>query len=160
MTGLMLLMLLVGAVSGATAGECPSLDPVRWLLAKWTSHGENRITTETWTKASPDTFEGVVVSESRDTGEIVPVETLRLVAMSGGVFYIAKVPEHGLPISFRMTVCDEQTAVFENPDHDFPRLIAYRLAADGVLTVRVTDGADEGFTLRYTKGSSDSPVHS
>lgn len=153
MTGLILLMVLVGAMSHAADGGCRSLDPVRWLLAKWSSQGENQVTTETWTEVSVDTFEGFVVSESLDTAEIVPIETLRIVAMSGAVFYIAKVPEHALPISFKMTVCDEQTAVFENPDHDFPRTIAYVLAADGVMTVRVTDGADEGFTLRYTKGS-------
>ncbi len=146
-------MTAVGAWSTA-AGGCPVLGPVRWLLAEWTCHGENRVTVETWTEVSSDTFEGIVVARSRDTGEVVPVETLRLAAMAGGVFYIAKVPEHALPISFRMTVCDEQTAVFENPDHDFPRVIAYRLAADGVLTVRVTDGADEGFTLQYTKGNA------
>jgi hypothetical protein len=154
MTGLILLMLLIGAGSFAAAGECPSLDPVRWLLAEWTSPGENRVTTESWTEVSADTFEGFVVSRVPESGEIVPIETLRLVAMSGGVFYIAKVPDNALPICFKMTVCDEQTAVFENPDHDFPRVIAYRLAADGVLTVRVTDGADEGFTVRYTRGNA------
>lgn len=79
------------------------------------------------------------------------METLRIAAMSGGVFYIAKVPEHDLPIAFELTVCDERTAVVENPGHDSPKMIAYRLAVDGVLSVTVTDGADRGFTLRYVR---------
>ncbi len=159
MRRLLLPLLIAGAIPVGAAGVCRSLDPIRWLLGVWTSHGDDRVTTETWAEASADTFEGFVTSRSRATGEIVPVETLRLVAMSGGVFYIAKVPEHARPVSFEMTACDERTAVVENPDHDFPRMIAYRLAADGVLSVRVTDGADEGFTLRYTRGGTDTSGH-
>ncbi len=159
MRGLLLAVLIAAATPVGGAGVCRSLNPIRWLLGAWTTHNEDRVTTETWTEASADTFEGIVTARSRATGEIVPVETLRLVAMSGGVFYIAKVPEHALPVSFEMTACDERTAVVENPGHDFPRMIAYRLAEDGVLSVSVTDGADEGFTLRYTRGGADTSGH-
>jgi hypothetical protein len=133
--------------------DCSTLAPVRWLLGEWISRGEQRVTTETWREASTETFEGIVTSQSGDNGEVSLVETLRLAVMSGRVFYFAKVPEHARPVSFTMTACDERTAVFENPDHDFPKKIEYRLGADGDLSVDVTDGAVGGFRLRYTRAS-------
>jgi hypothetical protein len=45
--------------------------------------------------------------------------------------------------------------VFVNPEHDFPKRIAYELRGDGLLRVRVDDGADGGegedFAYRRTR---------
>ena len=76
-------------------------------------------------------------------------EDLRLVAMGGSVFYLAKVTHNELPIPFRLIECGDDRLVFANPAHDFPRRLEYGRQPDGRLHVRVSDGADKGFTLDF-----------
>lgn len=68
----------------------------------------------------------------------------------GGVFFKCKDPERlyawtGLIASpsgqetarFKMTAIGPLEVVFENPEHDFPQRIAYRLIEDGKLLGRI-----------------------
>jgi hypothetical protein len=41
--------------------------------------------------------------------------------------------------------------VFENPAHDFPKKLEYQLTGQETFTVRVSDGAERGFTLAFTR---------
>ena len=68
--------LLLGAA--AQAGPCTSLGPARWLLGSWVADGGKRVITETWTEASPATFEGQGVTRERTDGSVVDGEALRL----------------------------------------------------------------------------------
>ena len=138
----------------AYGDDCGSLDPVRWLIGEWTTAGEGKQVLESWTAVSPDTFEGLGAVRSGETGEVTETETLRLVAMSGGVYYIAKVPENDLPVPFEMTSCDEGLAVFQNPSHDFPKRITYRLTGPDRMSVSVRGDGDQGFTLNFHRRQS------
>ena len=141
--------LLVGAV--AQAGPCTSLEGARWLLGSWVADGGKRIVTETWTEVSPTTFEGVGVTRDGSDGSVVDGEALRLVAMADGVFYVAKVAHNDYPVAFRLTACDADRLVFENPGHDFPRRLEYRRVDDDRLEVLVSDGAERGFRLDFRR---------
>lgn len=84
--------------------------------------------------------------------DIVNYETLRLVSMSDGVFYIAKVAHNEFPVPFRLTHCADGEAVFENPLHDAPERLVYRLlegADAGALEVRVEGGEMDDFSLLF-----------
>ena len=143
-----LLLLLALSPMPISADEppstCDSLEGLRWLLGEWSAADGS--SGETWTLASPATFEGVGRAGSSE-------ESLRLVAMSDEVFYLAKVGHNPMPTPFRATVCATDRAVFTNPDHDFPKQLDYRLDGD-TLTVTVSDGADRGFQLRWTRRGS------
>jgi hypothetical protein len=141
--------LLVGAA--AQAGACASLEPARWLLGSWVADGGKRIVTETWTEASPTTFEGSGVTRDRTDGSVVDGEALRLVAMGDGVFYVAKVAHNEYPVAFRLTTCEADRLVFENPGHDFPRRLEYRRVDGDRLEVHVSDGAERGFKLDFRR---------
>jgi hypothetical protein len=141
--------LFIGAA--AQAGPCTSLEPARWLLGSWVADGGKRIVTETWTEASPTTFEGQGVTRDRTDGPVVDGEELRLVAMGDGVFYVAKVAHNDYPVAFRLTTCEADRLVFENPAHDFPRRLEYQRVDDGRLEVHVSDGAERGFTLDFRR---------
>ena len=80
-----------------------------------------------WHRISDATFEGESITNSVTDGEVVNFEMLRLVEMSDSVFYIAKVTHNDLPVPFRLTQCSDGIAVFENPDHDAPQRVIYRL---------------------------------
>lgn len=130
-------VLVVGACLAATvraeAASCSSLQDARWR------------------EVSTATFEGSGVTTARADGAILDGEELRLVAMAGAVFYIAKVAHNAYPVAFRMTVCEAGRLVFENPTHDFPRRLEYTRRADGGLDVSVGDGAKRGFKLRFRR---------
>ena len=97
-------VLLIGTT--AQAGPCTSIEPARWLLGSRIADGGKRIVTETWTEASPTTFEGEGVTRDRGDGSVVEREALRLVAMGDGVFYVAKVAHNESPVAFRLTNCE------------------------------------------------------
>jgi len=148
------IMLLAAVLLSAPlvrAEDCHSLESVRWLVGEWTTTGGGRQVLESWTVASGDTFEGVGAARSPETGEISVSETLRLVAMSGGVYYIAKVPENDLPVPFAMTSCDDVSASFTNASHDFPKRITYRRDGPDRVSVSVRGDGDEGFTLVFER---------
>lgn len=132
-----LLVLLMCPVLAA-AEECDSLEAASWLLGHWETE---RGATESWSRVSDDTFEGHGFDGRSH-------ETLRLVEMSGAVFFIAKVPHNEMPTSFRLTSCSDDTLVFENPAHDFPRRLEYRRQYDA-LQVIVSDGGERGFQLMF-----------
>ena len=143
--------LLLGAAATAAAG-CDSLEPARWLIGEWTAESGNRLVHESWHAVSPATFEGRGLTTAAAGGAVLDGETLRLVAMSDAVFYVAKVAHNAYPVAFRLTVCEPGRLVFENPTHDFPRRLEYLRQADGGMTVHVSDGAENGFRLQFRAG--------
>ena len=142
----------------ALAEACGSLNDLRWLLGDWMAEGERTTFHETWTESTPQTFEGAGIERSKPDGAEKGGETLRLVEMSGGVFYVSKVTHNTLPVAFRLTVCDAGSYVFENPAHDFPRRLEYRRDGEDRLVVRVSDGGDKGFTLDFRRAGRSDPA--
>ena len=134
----------------AFGADCASLDEIDWLLGEWRTGTEEIILTESWARVSDDTFEGFGEARSAPDGGLQNRETLRMAAMSGGVFYIAKVAHNELPVAFRLSECGEDTAVFENPEHDFPNRIEYR--SEGSELIATVSGANgKGFEIRYRR---------
>jgi hypothetical protein len=82
---------------------------------------------------------------------MVAFECLRIEARQNGIFYVAQ-PNGRPPTSFRLTMIDDSTAVFENPDHDFPKRITYARSGADALTAKVDggDGGDPSSVLRFT----------
>ena len=70
--------------------------------------------------------------------------------MSGDIFYIAKVHHNELPIAFKLTQCSDSVAVFENPEHDFPKKIEYKLTDQDRITVTV-GSSGEGFKIDFQR---------
>ena len=136
----------------AAAADCRSLESVEWILGEWTSTAGEVSIREYWHRVSDLTFEGESITRSLADDDIVNYETLRLVSMSDGVFYIAKVAHNEFPVPFRLTRCGEREAVFENPLHDAPERLVYRLlqgADAGALEVRVEGGEMDDFSLLF-----------
>ncbi len=146
-------LLALAAVSArpAEATECKSLDSLRWLLGDWTADGSKTTFFESWVEIGPRTFEGTGIERAKSDGTVKGTEDLRLVQMADGVFYVSKVPDNELPIAFRLNACSDGRFAFDNPAHDFPRRLEYRPESEGRLTVRVSDGADRGFTVNYAR---------
>lgn len=142
---------LIAAPATAPASSCPTLGAAQWLLGDWLADEGGRVVTESWRAAGTRTYEGEGATTARTSEAPADAETLRIVEMSGEVFYLAKVAHNPYPVTFRLTTCSGTRLVFENPRHDFPRRLEYVLVDDTTMTVAVTDGAQRGFTLRFRR---------
>ena len=70
---------------------------------------------------------------------------------SGDVFFIAK-PSGQKEARFKLIKADAREVVFENPAHDFPQRVIYRLGDGGSLLGRI-EGVSKG-----TEKSADFPM--
>jgi len=132
------------------ANSCINLASLTWLVGHWESENSQLIINESWHRVSDKTFEGAGETFSVKKNKIVSSETLRIVEMSGEIFYLAKVPSNDSPVAFKLTDCTENTAVFENSQHDFPKKISYQYEQNKGITVFVSGENGEGFLIEYT----------
>jgi len=147
--------LVFTALIPATAGAgCDSLDSLRWLLGDWVADGSKSSFHESWRELGPEDWQGTGIERLKADGAIDGSEDLRLVEMDGGVFYVSKVRHNELPVAFRLTSCADGAFAFENAAHAFPRRLEYRHGGGDVLSVRVSDGGENGFMLEFRRAAA------
>ena len=117
-----------------------NIERVSWIAGCWEGRTATRVYTEQWMKP----LGGLMLGVSRTVaGErAVAFEFLQIRADGTDLFYVAK-PSGQAEASFKLTRASEREAVFENPQHDFPQRIIYRLQPDGSLIAR-TEGKSNG----------------
>ncbi|MFT5705214.1 MAG: hypothetical protein ACI8SK_001169, partial [Shewanella sp.] len=82
--------------SPAFANKCHDIESLSWLVGDWEYKGDKLKLSESWQQVSASTLEGIGQTKSLETNELLSAETLRLVEMSGEVFYVAKVASNEL----------------------------------------------------------------
>src|SRR5688572_2076013 len=100
-----------------------NLDTFKWFLGNWKGKIQEMDVHETWTLENENSFsgQGIVMSE-RDT---LFHESTKLEVQGEDIVYIADVPGNPEPVSFKLTSYKDNKAIFENPEHDFPKTITY-----------------------------------
>lgn len=140
------------------AGASAFPDIILNLVGEWISEEPGRKVTESWSRVSAETLEGIGQTIDTVRNSRAFIETLRLVLMSGDVFYIAKVTHNQLPVAFRMTESTSDSILFENPEHDFPKKIAYVFIDMDHMRVLVSND-DQAFELVFARSvRSSGPV--
>ncbi len=73
-------------------------------------------------------------------------ERVALTNTKAGIFYTSTVEDQNNkePIAFIMTKTENNMFVFENPQHDFPKRIVYKLITADSLHAYVDDGTETG----------------
>ena len=146
-----ILTALVSAAIGAQAprpAARPTIGDLAWLAQNWTSEGKTVSIEERWTPPAGGAMLGV--SRTIKGDRMVAFEFLRIAERDGGLVYIAQ-PNGRPPTEFMLTAIAAQEVTFENPAHDFPKLIRYRVRADGSLEARVSDGGQQGQTFVFKR---------
>ena len=92
----------------------------------------------------------LAVSRTLKGDRMVAFEFLRIVERDGTLIYIAQ-PNGRPPTEFTLTAITPDSVTFENPMHDFPKMIRYTKRADGALEARVSDGDQKAETFVFTK---------
>ncbi|KZN30030.1 hypothetical protein N480_03540 [Pseudoalteromonas luteoviolacea S2607] len=147
--------------SSLQAKTCNTVKSLAWLAGNWNSSNDKHRFNESWQQISDATFEGLGSTYSIEKKKIVSSESLRLVEMAGEVFYLAKVASNNLPIAFKLTSCTADSAIFENPQHDFPKKLRYQLTKDKNMTVFVSGDNGKGFAINFVgKNDGKTSVHS
>ena len=127
-------------VSGATlAGEKTKAADLAWLAGCWSGGGEGREYVEQWMKPAGGTLLGM--SRTVKAGQTVAYEFVQIRERDGDLYYIAK-PSGQAEAAFKLISADPKELIFENPDHDFPQRVIYRLEADGRLMAMVEGTID------------------
>jgi hypothetical protein len=119
-----------------------------WLAGTW-SGGDGPVSfEERWTAPAGGAM--LAVSRTLKGDRMVSFEFLRIVERDGSLVYIAQ-PGGRPPTKFALTAITADSATFENPAHDFPKMIRYRKRADGSLEARVSDGNQKAETFLFKK---------
>jgi hypothetical protein len=104
-----------------------NFNKLSWLTGTWnrTNTKPGRTAHERWEKTGNSEMQGWGVNlKGQDT---LFVEKLKLVIKDNHIYYVADVPENKQPVYFKLIEITKESFVCENPDHDFPKKIAYVL---------------------------------
>ena len=159
--GILAALVFALATAGAR-GEEPALAPrtgasvevLAWLAGAWHTSGAPEVE-EYWSRPKAGSMIGMGRTFVR--GKTVETEFLRIEATSSGVDYVAR-PGGAGETRFKLVRVSEREAVFENPNHDFPKRIIYRLETGGGLWARVEgDGSEKEKPLDFRYQRFDWP---
>lgn len=150
-----IVLVLLFAFSFEVYAQAPrtTLSDLAWLSGCWESHREGREINEQWMKPAGQTMLGMGRTVSK--GKTVEYEFVQIREDNdGSIYYVAK-PSGQSEASFKLIKYQNREATFENPEHDFPQRIIYRLEPDGSLFARVegtSNGKARGFDYPMKRG--------
>lgn len=112
-----------------------------WLTGLWVAERGSARIEERWTDAAS----GAMLALSRTLrGPLMSeFEFLCIVERDGGLVYVAMPNGRQPPTDFVLTAIDADGATFENPAHDFPKMIRYAKKADGALEATISGEAGQ-----------------
>lgn len=133
-----LLVVLAFALGIGNAQTSTSLSDISWIAGDWqTAPGGRAQIEEHWTSVAGATMMGV--SRTVAGEKTVEFEYLRIEQRADGIFYVAHPKARCPGTDFKLTKASATEAVFENPQHDFPKRIIYRKTEEG-LTASIDGG--------------------
>jgi len=128
--------------------QTPTLADLSWMSGDWqTAPGGRAQIEEHWTQAAG----GMMIGMGRTiAGEkTYQFEYLRIEQRADGIYYVAH-PKGQCPgTDFKLTRASANEAMFENPQHDFPKRIMYRKGADDSITASI-DGGEGSKAMSFT----------
>jgi uncharacterized protein DUF6265 len=116
------------------------LSDLAWLAGGWQGTMGKAQIEEHWIQPAGGTMLGV--SRTIAGSRTVSFEFLRIEGRPDGPVYVAQ-PQGRPPVEFRLTQRSENRAVFENPQHDNPKIIRYSKESDGSLRAEI-EGDEKG----------------
>jgi hypothetical protein len=129
----------------ASCNNKADLKSFAWLEGKWVGKYDSVPIFEQWKPAEGNIMYGRGgVLSGKDT---VFAERIKIEEREDGLYYVAMVSGGQPPANFKFTGFKNDTAVFEDPKHDFPQRVLYYKNEDGTFYACV-DGMYKG---KYVK---------
>jgi len=135
--GILLLLTSPLATVSNSASVVSDIGELSWISGRWQSAGGRAQVEEHWTQPAGGSMLGMSRTVAGD--KTVEFEYLRIEQRDDGIYYVAHPKARCPGTDFKLTRLSGQEAVFENPQHDFPKRIIYRRAEDS-LTATIDGG--------------------
>jgi len=137
---------LLVSIAVSVAGQITpnKLASLEWLAGCWESRNDAKqlILSEQWMKSEG----GMMIGMGRTVkgGKAVDWEFMRIEQRGNDIYYLAQPKENTGETAFKLIMSSATEAVFENPVHDFPQRVIYRLARSGSLKARIEGTTSDG----------------
>lgn len=116
-----------------------SINELAWIAGDWqTAPGGRAQVEEHWTQPGGASMVGM--GRTIAGNKTAEFEYLRIEQRADGIYYVAHPKARCPGTDFKLTRLTAQEAVFENPQHDFPKRIIYRKTAADTLTASIDGG--------------------
>lgn len=153
------LVLSVGALLSLHAIAADSgVESVAWLAGCWQAEKGDAGSGEHWLPPAGGAMFGV--SRTVKNGKTVEFEFVQLRTNAEGKLVLIALPSGQKEATFVASSVTENSVTFENPQHDFPQKVIYRLQSEGRLVARIEgtrDGKVRGVDFPMKRVSCDSP---
>ena len=148
-------LLLAGVMlAGAIAASPPAQPPAaaasfEWISGTWVARDGDKWTEERWAPPRGGVLMGTSLAGIGERAEAY--EFMRIAPDKDGVVSFWGSPGGAPPVGFKLVSSAANSAVFENPAHDFPTRIAYRRDGE-VLTATISGPGGLGLqSWRYER---------
>jgi hypothetical protein len=124
----------------AAAPPTKGVETLGWMSGAWLQEKDGSWAEEHWSTPRGGVMLGTGLSGRE--GKASEFEFFRI-AMDGGTLTFFASPDGRTAVPFRLVSSSAREAVFENPGHDYPQRIAYRLEGKMLLgTISLQDGSN------------------
>jgi hypothetical protein len=139
------------AAPPATPAPTPAtIAQIGWLTGLWVAERGSARTEERWTSAASGAM--LALSRTLRGTLMTEFEFLCIVEREGGLVYVAMPNGRQPPTDFVLTRIDADGATFENPAHDFPKMIRYTRTGEGLLEATISgEGGQKPITFSFRK---------
>ena len=140
------------AAAAANANDGIGIENLAWLAGCWAYDGREPGSVEHWLVPAGGAM--LAVSRVVRGGRMVSYEFLRIEETADGSLRLIAAPVGQAVTAFALADIGTHAVTFENPEHDFPQRISYRLADGGRLVARAeatSDGETVGIDFPMTR---------
>jgi hypothetical protein len=153
---LLLLSSLPAAVD--TVAAATGISSLSWLSGCWAYDGRDPGSGEHWMPPAGGTMFGI--SRTVSASKTIEFEYMRIAETDEESLALFASPSGQSPARFDLLSLNDHEVIFENPEHDFPQRIIYRLGDDGALLGRIegqSDGRPIAVDFPLTRIDCDGP---
>jgi hypothetical protein len=133
-------LLVFSAVPPVEAAEA-DIGSLAWLAGCWKAEKGERGSGEQWLPPAGGTMFGV--SRTVKNGKTVEFEFIQVRLNAAGKLVFIALPSGQKETTFVASSGGKESVTFENPEHDFPQKVIYRLQSDDRLVARI-EGTRDG----------------
>lgn len=153
------ILTLALAFSACKKEETVTKDKIKmaeWLIGSWENETDQGILSESWEKTNDSLFHGQsYFIKKKDT---LHSESVELSQNGEELIYspTVKGQNNDLPVAFKLTSATAKQLIFENPAHDFPQKITYRMITADSLVAEISGNqqgkpASESYPMKRKK---------
>jgi Domain of unknown function (DUF6265) len=125
--------------NGNIIKDYDELEKANWMLGEWEKTDSLGTLREIWERLDDSTFVGLsyYIQNKKDT---LHMEQVELMQNGDHLIYSATIKgeNNDSPIPFQMTKDEDSLLVFENPKHEYPQKIQYKLMKNGSLVALIS----------------------